>query len=80
MKPAERFALDQWLFSYPDGKTYEEIIAEMQHFANEWTIENFDAWQVVENFTMGQVAEFIEDTRMAFERALLDLGIVTTHA
>ena len=69
MKTSEVFALNQWLTDYPDGVSYQEIITVLSESENEWTIDNVTVWEVVENFTLDQVAEFIEDTRKAFEYA-----------
>ena len=69
MTNAEHFALNQWLTDYPEGISYQEIITVLSESENEWTIDNVTVWEVVENFTLDQVAEFIEDTRKAFERA-----------
>jgi hypothetical protein len=69
MTNAEHFALNQWLTDYPEGISYQEIITVLSESENEWTIDNVTVWEVVENFPLDQVAEFIEDTRKAFERA-----------
>jgi hypothetical protein len=67
MKTSESFALNQWLSWYADSMTYEEIIAVMRDPENTWQCDDLDVWAVVESFTLDQVAEFIEDTRKAFE-------------
>ena len=69
MTNAQHFALNQWLNDYPEDVSYQEIITVLSELENEWTIDNVTVWEVVENFTLDQVAEFIEDTRKAFERA-----------
>jgi len=69
MKPSERFALNQWLCDYPDDLSYQEIITVLSESANEWNIDNVTVWELVEHHTLDQVAELIEDTRKAFERA-----------
>jgi hypothetical protein len=66
MKTSQRFALNEWLSDYPDNMTYDEIIEAMVGEEEEWTHENITAWQAVENFTLRQVAEFIENTREHF--------------
>lgn len=66
MKTSERFALNEWLSDYPDNMTYDEIIDAMVGEEEEWTHENITAWQVVEHFTLRQVAEFIDNTRAHF--------------
>ena len=74
MTNAEHFALNQWLTDYPEGISYQEIITVLSELKNEWTIDNVTVWEVVENFTLDQVAEFIEDTRKAFERATTEVA------
>lgn len=66
MKTSERFALNEWLSDYPDNMTYYEIIDAMVGEEEEWTHENITVWQVVEHFTLRQVAEFIDNTRAHF--------------
>lgn len=66
MKTSERFALNEWLSDYPDNMTYDEIIDAMVGEEEEWTHENITVWQVVEHFTLRQVAEFIDNTRAHF--------------
>jgi len=70
MTKAERFALNQWLSDYPEDMTYDEIISMLNESKNEWVHESLCVWELVENHTLDQVAEFIEDTRKAFERAI----------
>ena len=69
MKKSEYFALDQWLTEYPDDMSYADILACRREPDNVWTCENVTVWEAVENFTLDQVAEFIDDTKRAFERA-----------
>lgn len=69
MKPSERFAIHQWLSDYPDNKTYDEIIDMMvgeEEDEDSWTHDQITVWQVVEHFTLRQVAEMIDDTRAHF--------------
>lgn len=66
MKTSERFALNEWLSDYPHNLTYHEIIDLMVGKEEEWTHELISVWQVVENFTLRQVAEFIDNTRAHF--------------
>lgn len=66
---AEYFALDQWLHDYPEDMSYADILACMREPDNVWTCDNISVWEAVENFTLDQVADFIEDTCNAFERA-----------
>jgi len=77
MKKSENFALNQWLSDYPVNLSYEEIIIVLNNSENEWTIDDISVWQVVEDFTLDQVAEFIEDTKKAFERATENMREVT---
>ena len=42
----------------------------MRSVPDDWTHEAIELWEVVENYPLGQVAEFIEDTRKAFESAV----------
>lgn len=77
MKKSENFALNQWLSDYPSNLEYEEIIIILKNAENEWTIDEIWVWEIVENFTLDQVAEFIEDTKKAFERATENMREVT---
>ena len=70
MKISEQFALNQWLSDYPVNLSYEEIIIVLNNAENEWTIDEISVWQVVEDCTLDQVAQFIEDTKQAFERTV----------
>ena len=70
MTHAENFALNQWLSDYPEGKTYQEIIDMMIGDEDQWMNEEISVWQTVENFTLRQVAEFIEDTKQHFENTI----------
>ena len=67
MKQSERFALMEWLSEFPDDKTYDEIILMLRGDESEWTHPDIDVWEVVENHTLDQVADMIENTRMHFE-------------
>ena len=68
MKTSEHFALDEWLSSYPDELTYDQIIAILRDPNNTWHFEDIYVWEVVEDCTLDQVATFIEDTKKHFER------------
>ena len=68
MKKSERFALNEWLSDYPERLDYDEILAVLNNSENEWSIDEITVWEVVENYTLDQVADFIENTRMHFER------------
>ena len=68
MKTSEQFALNEWLSYYPENMTYEEVIALMREPDNSWSADEISVWQVVEDFTLDQVADFIESTQSHFER------------
>jgi len=68
MKTSEQFALNEWLSYYPENMTYEEVIALMREPDNAWSVDEISVWQVVEDFTLDQVADFIESTQSHFER------------
>ena len=72
-KRAQDFALNQWLSDYPEDMSYEDILACLCDPDNTWTCENISVWVAVETFPLSQVAEFIEDTRVAFDVATRDL-------
>jgi hypothetical protein len=72
MKQSERFALMEWLTEFPDDKTYDEIILMLKGDESEWTHPDIDVWEVVENHTLDQVADIIENTRMHFESVVDD--------
>jgi hypothetical protein len=67
--PAQNFALNQWLSDYPEDLDYAEILEQMNNEEFAYTHPTINPWYIVENFTLSQVADFIEDTRTAFERA-----------
>ena len=66
MKTSERFALNEWLSDYPDDLEYYDILEMMSQ--DDWSVDGITVWEVVENFTLDQVSDFIENTRMHFER------------
>ena len=66
MKTSERFALNEWLSDYPDDLKYYDILEMMSQ--DDWSVDGITVWEVVENFTLDQVSDFIENTRMHFER------------
>ena len=68
MKKSELFALNEWLSDYPENMDYEEILAVLNNAEDEWTIDDITVWEVVENFPLDQVVDFIENTRIHFER------------
>ena len=66
MKTSEKFALNEWLSDYPDDLDYYEILELMSQ--DDWSVDGITVWEVVENFTLDQVSDFIENTRIHFER------------
>jgi hypothetical protein len=76
MKQSERFALMHWLSDFPNDKTYAEIMEMMRDFNYTWTHEDISVWETVEDCTLEQVADFIDDTRKHFE-SVTD-GLVNT--
>ena len=73
MKQSERFALHEWLSDFPDDKTYDEIILMLRGDESEWSHPDISVWEVVENHTLDQVADMIENTRMHFEHMTEDM-------
>ena len=69
MKNSEHFALNQWITDYPTDLTYAEIISLLRENPDEWSLDEITVWEVVEKYSFDLVADFIEDTRKAFERA-----------
>ena len=69
MKHSERFALDQWLSSYPD-LPYDTIMEMLLTEDNEVIV-----WHLVERYNADDVWEFIEDTRKAFERKVDEMTV-----
>jgi hypothetical protein len=70
MTHAEAFAINEWLSDYPAFMTYDEIMDMLIGDDDEWTHEAITPWQVVEHFTLRQVAEFIDNTRAHFENTM----------
>ncbi len=69
MTNSESFALDQWLSDYPADMSYDDIIERLS-VENEWNVDDILVWLLVEGNTTDQVAEFIEDTKLAYECSL----------
>ena len=69
MTNSQQFALNQWLSDYPQNLSYDEIITVLQNEKTELAIDDIWVWQLIEGYDFTQVAQFIEDTRKAFERA-----------
>jgi thiaminase len=69
---AETFELNQWLSDTPCDMTYQEILDQLR--SDEY-LEHDDiiAWEAVEDYSGRDIAEMIDDTRSAFERAAADL-------
>lgn len=64
----EQFALDEWLTYYPENMPYADIIKLLME--SDWSHEAISVWEVVENAPLSQVAQFIEDTRLHFDRVV----------
>lgn len=64
----EQFALDEWLTFYPEDMSYADIIKLLME--SDWSHEAISVWEVVENYPLSQVAQFIEDTRRHFDRVV----------
>jgi hypothetical protein len=73
MQVSQRFAVNQWLSDYPDNMAYDEILGLMQNDAYTWSHPLINPWCIVEDCTLSQIADFIEDTRAAFERSLTEI-------
>jgi len=69
MTNSESFALNQWLSGYPADMSYDDIIERLS-VPNQWMAEDLLVWSLVENSTTDQVVDFIENTKMAYERSL----------
>ena len=68
MKISERFALNQWLSSYPNDKAYDEVLSLVRE-----TDDSVKRWYLIEYCTAWDAVEFIEETRKAFENSADDL-------
>ena len=68
MKISERFALNQWLSSYPNDKAYDEVLSLVRE-----TDDSVKRWYLIEYCTAWDAVEFIEETRKAFEDSSDDL-------
>jgi hypothetical protein len=65
---AEQFALDEWLTYYPEDMPYADILTLLREA--DWSDEAISVWEVVERYPLSQVAEFIENTRIHFDRVV----------
>ncbi len=54
---------------YPADMSYDDIIERLS-VENEWNVDDILVWFLVEGNTTDQVAEFIQDTKLAYERSL----------
>ena len=77
MKQSERFALMQWLSYFPNNKTYAEIMEMLRDFNHTWVHEDLSVWETVEDCTLEQVADFIDDTRKHFEGVTKGIDMTT---
>lgn len=69
MTKSEIFALNEWLSDFPDNLTYAEIIASLRDPDNQWCADDISVWELVENYPSDEIADMIESTKQAFERA-----------
>jgi hypothetical protein len=67
MTTAEQFALDQWLSDYPEDMSYPDILTCLSEPDHVWTMDGISVCGAFETLPLGQVAEFIEDTKTHFE-------------
>ena len=69
---SEAFAVNQWLADCPCDWTYQEIIDYLKN-NNRKGFTCFDdgiaVWELIEDCSGPVIAQIIEDTREAFERA-----------
>lgn len=73
MKVSERFALNQWLYDYPDTMSYASVLQVIQldsFRTGDWDIV---PWEVVAYYSNEDIVKMIEDTRKAFESSADDL-------
>jgi len=68
MRHAERFALNQWLWDYPDDASYDAVL-QMVRGGD----EGVTVWEPLDRSSSHEVANVIEDTKMTAERMLDDL-------
>lgn len=73
MKVSERFALNQWLYDYPDTMSYASVLQVIQldsFRTGDWGIV---PWEVVAYYSNEDIVKMIEDTRKSFESSADDL-------
>jgi hypothetical protein len=64
---AEQFALDEWLSDYPSDLTFADILHEM---TSGDAGEDIVVWAAMRDHPLSHVAEFIENTRLHFDRVV----------
>tara|TARA_R110000772_G_scaffold4292_1_gene15069 strand:+ start:412 stop:639 length:228 start_codon:yes stop_codon:yes gene_type:complete len=69
MTNSEYFSLNQWLSDYPPSMTYEGIIETLSDI-DDGDTSDITVWEVAENYPTDIVADFIENTKLAYERSL----------
>tara|TARA_R110000772_G_scaffold64158_1_gene143454 strand:+ start:1164 stop:1391 length:228 start_codon:yes stop_codon:yes gene_type:complete len=69
MTSSENFALNQWLSDYPASMTYEGIIETLSDI-DDGDTSDITVWEVAEDYPTDMVADFIENTKTAYERSL----------
>jgi hypothetical protein len=73
MKVSERFALNQWLSSYPDTMSYDSVLQVIGLDLFSSGDHGIVLWELIENHDSDHIIELIEDTRRAFESSADDL-------
>ena len=71
LSKAEKFALDEWLFAYPNDITYDEIIDSLCN-TNSWLQLNLTPWTLVEMSATSDVSDYIQMTKAHFEKVTND--------
>ena len=70
---SESFAINQWLADCPADWSYQEIIDYLKNNDRSgftcWD-DGIAVWELIEDCTGKTIAQYIEDTRIAFERAM----------
>ena len=74
MTHSEKFSLGTWLTWYADSMTYSEIIDAMRDDANIDGCDDFDVFGAIEHLPLDYVADFIENTKWAFENTIKQMG------
>jgi hypothetical protein len=76
LSASEAFAVNQWLSDMPDHWSYKQIIAYLNRTTWLGRESKITPWELVENCTGEDIAVFIDDTRLAFERATQSEGLI----